>query len=256
MKLTTIYTLSSVALAGAELNTKKIKISSDDAKKIGQQIYVNECSGKPENLVHWKDGEEFVSVGICHAIWCAKDKCGIFQEAFPELREFLVKNGVNFPKEFLGKSPWNEAKEVDQNSELVRKLRTMMLETIDLQTEFAITKLKGLLPKLLKQATQSNQANIRIQFNRMTDSGLAGIYALVDYLNFKGAGAKERYKNCGWGLQQVLEDMKGQEKGPDAIAEFANSAERLLELRVKNAPRPESQWLPGWKNRINTYRKF
>ncbi len=43
-----------------------------------------------------------------------------------------------------------------------------------------------------------------------------GVYALVDYVNFKGEGtlATERYQDHGWGLLQVLEGMKGRSFHP------------------------------------------
>ena len=80
-----------------------------------------------------------------------------------------------------------------------------------------------------------------------------GVYALVDYVNFKGEGIspKERYKNLGWGLAQVLENMDTNNK--NVMQAFVNSAERMLSRRVANAPRDESRWLPGWRKRLNTY---
>ncbi len=82
-----------------------------------------------------------------------------------------------------------------------------------------------------------------------------GIYALVDYVNFKGEGTSptERYRGQGWGLLQVLQGMRQSQRGPAAATEFGHSAIRVLTRRVANAPRDESRWLAGWKNRCSGY---
>jgi hypothetical protein len=84
-----------------------------------------------------------------------------------------------------------------------------------------------------------------------------GMYALIDYVNFKGEGVlkTERYAGQSWGLLQVLEEMHGIESGPEALQEFCKAARAVLARRVMNAPkeRNEQKWLPGWEKRINTY---
>ena len=91
-----------------------------------------------------------------------------------------------------------------------------------------------------------------------------GLYALIDYVNFKGEGINpsERYKGQGWGLMQVLESMdltsSGNSKAEiDAsiLASFRKASTQVLTDRVNNADpsKGESRWLPGWKNRIKTY---
>jgi hypothetical protein len=86
-------------------------------------------------------------------------------------------------------------------------------------------------------------------------STAGGKYALMDYVNFKGEGTNrnERYKGQGWGMLQVLQGMRGKPEGAAAVKEFSASAERVLSRRVENAPKEESQWLPGWKNRARSY---
>jgi hypothetical protein len=41
--------------------------------------------------------------------------------------------------------------------------------------------------------------------------------------------------------------------GSAATREYAAAAARVLTRRVKNAPKKESHWLPGWRNRLRTY---
>ena len=82
-----------------------------------------------------------------------------------------------------------------------------------------------------------------------------GLYALIDYINFKGEGtcSSERYQGQGWGLLQVLQSMP--EVSSHLLTDFVQAAKEVLRQRVRNAPpeRNESQWLKGWCNRLDTY---
>ena len=51
--------------------------------------------------------------------------------------------------------------------------------------------------------------------------------------------------------------MKDEDKRPDPLLEFVTAANNILISRVENAPveRKEERWLPGWKNRVNSYLK-
>lgn len=112
---------------------------------------------------------------------------------------------------------------------------------------------------MLKNVSLIKQNQVREQFNRVTSTS-AGIFALVDYINFKGLGilATERYQGKGWGLLQVLSEMKGKEYGRKALEEFVQAAQKILTDRVNNAPpeRNERKWLAGWQRRVNTYLDF
>ena len=106
---------------------------------------------------------------------------------------------------------------------------------------------------MLAVAPADEKARIEERFRALSGSA-RGCYALIDYVNFKGEGilASERYAGRGWGLLQVLEGMQGT-AGTNA---FADSARSVLRQRVANSPpaRHESRWLPGWLNRVETYR--
>jgi hypothetical protein len=106
---------------------------------------------------------------------------------------------------------------------------------------------------MLAAAPASEREKIRTNFYRVATEPL-GLYALMDYVNFKGEGISptERYNGQGWGLLQVLETMPT--RGP-ALPAFAEAADTVLTRRVKNSPpaRNEAKWLPGWRNRLKTY---
>ena len=117
--------------------------------------------------------------------------------------------------------------------------------------------MRGALPKILAAAPSAERSKIEEQFNRVAGSA-QGCYALVDYVNFKGEGIleTERYRGRGWGLMQVLAEMPGHPEGT-AVDAFADAAGRVLRERVENSPpeRNERRWLPGWLNRVATYRQ-
>jgi hypothetical protein len=108
------------------------------------------------------------------------------------------------------------------------------------------------LPKMLAAAPKAERERVKANFYRVAAAQL-GMYALIDYVNFKGEGTNpsERYAGQGWGLLQVLEMMGD---GP-ALPAFAKAANAVLTRRVKNSPpaRNEAKWLPGWRNRVATY---
>ena len=136
----------------------------------------------------------------------------------------------------------------------MNQLRDLLAGTVPEQSRFLAQRMEAALPKMLNEAPPSERDHIRTQFQRLAATA-AGTFALIDYVNFKGEGTKEteRYKGEGWGLLQVLAGMRG--TGPGAPAEFSRSAAAILERRVRNSPpaRGEARWLPGWKNRVNSY---
>jgi hypothetical protein len=136
----------------------------------------------------------------------------------------------------------------------MKALRAFLQQTIGLQTEFIVQRLQQALPKMQQAAQAPDRQRIEKQFYAVSKTP-NGLYALIDYVNFKGEGVnpKERYRNQGWGLLQVLQEMQGQPSGQAAAREFAAAAKRTLGRRIANAPKPESQWRLGWFRRCDTY---
>lgn len=239
-----------------------LKISKQEAHTIGQKILRNECGSDYQKLTWWNAGEEFASLGAIHAIWYPAGAQQTFKETFPSLIHFIESHSKKLPQGILDKTkrcPWRSRDEfmAALNSQKMQKLRNFLLETIDLQIAFVIQRLEKSLPKLLRSLQKETQKNhIKNQFYRVAKTA-NGVYALVDYLNFKGEGTDPScsYKGHRWGLLQVLEGMKGKTIGKEALDEFVQSAKHVLTIRVKNAPaaRNEQRWLPGWFNRLNTY---
>ena len=236
-------------------------LSHVDVLKIGKKIWQNECNGTIAGLTSWNVGEDFASLGIGHFIWYPKGRRGPFEESFPKLVSFISKRGAKLPALLLGTGekpcPWNSRTEFlrAQHSTEMNQLRSLLVDTIDVQAEFLIARLESALPKMLAEAAPSDRANVQEQFERLTRTS-QGCYALVDYVNFKGEGVlpTERYQGQGWGLLQVLEAMHGTSDS-GAVDEFARAARAVLTQRVQNSPadRHEARWLSGWIRRVNGY---
>ena len=237
-------------------------ISRSELNAIGEKIFKNEAAGKKENLVYWNEGENFPSLGIGHFIWYKQGEPGIFEESFPQLVEFLKSKNVKLPKIMAENkySPWKDRQELINLKTKkipdtdIEELTNFLYENKDLQIMFIFKRLESSLEKML--AVSNDRENVRKQFYRVASSP-NGLYPLIDYVNFKGEGTnpKERYNGQGWGLLQVLENMKGTETGKAALTEFSNSAKFVLQRRVNNSDpsKNERKWLQGWFNRCNTY---
>ena len=248
-----ITALGNIALQAA------IDISPADAQRIGKRIWQNECGGTIFGLTSWNAGENFASLGIGHFIWYPKGRRGPFDESFPKLVSFVSAHGAKLPQFLLpghdSFCPWNSRAEFEHaiDSPKMKQLRQFLVDTIDLQAQFLITRLQEALPKMMSQA--ADRENLQRQFERVASTA-QGCYVLVDYVNFKGEGTlvTERYRGQGWGLLQVLENMHNSQS---ALDEFAASAKTILRRRVANSPpeRGEARWLSGWLARIDGYAK-
>ncbi len=242
-----------------KVNPAVIQLAKRDALIIGQRIWLNESSGKVEGLTAWNQGEEFPSFGVGHFLWYPPGLEARFIETFPDLVIYLNNQGVRLPEWLVNTPdcPWTtrEAFLAEFQSPKMRQLRTLLATTLEHQVNFMIRRLERSLPKMLA-TLDSEQArqHVRTQFYRVAGER-RGIYALVDYVNFKGEGVAsgERYQGEGWGLLQVLREMPDHSNRP--VKEFVNAAETVLKRRVKNSPveRNEKRWLLGWLNRLNTY---
>ena len=236
-----------------------IKLSTSQKSAIGRKIWQNESAGKVTGLTHWNDGEEFPSMGIGHFIWYPKGFNGRWTETFPEFVRYATSRGNKLPAvAYSPDCPWpNKVSfQRDFNGSQLTSLRNWLASNINIQTEFIAYKSRAALPKIMSAAPATQRSRIQVNYNKVATTP-NGVYALVDYVNFKGDGTnpREQYKGQGWGLMWVLMEMHDVPSGQAAAAEFAESAKRCLDRRVRNSPaaRGEKRWTPGWHNRCNTY---
>jgi hypothetical protein len=233
-----------------------VALSPAQLQRIGQRIWQNECGGTEAGLTSWNTGESFASLGIGHFIWYPAKQEGPFEESFPPLVAYLQQCRAPVP-EWLQQTrdcPWNSraAFQADAKSSRQVQLRQLLMSTVPQQTAFIIDRLQRTAPLLLKAGGKT--AGKQYQLLSQTPEGM---FAMIDYINFKGDGLKssERYKGQGWGLAQVLGSMSATSSA-NAPAAFAEAAQAVLSRRVKNSPaeRKEQRWLEGWHNRCNRYK--
>ncbi|HEY5715210.1 MAG TPA: hypothetical protein VIS54_02245 [Psychromonas sp.] len=236
-----------------------IHLTPQQAAALGTLIWKNEGQQKLRHLTTWNENEDFPSLGLGHFIWYPNTEKGPFKEQFPELLQYLKKQGVVLPA-WLAQSeqaPWQNReqfyREFDQPH--LTELRLFLSKHIDLQVQFIIKRLQTGIPLILADSNATETKVIHYQLARLTASP-EGIFVLLDYMNFKGEGVslKERYQGQGWGLKQVLLTMPL--AYDDALRVFALSADEVLTRRVKNAPKDELRWLKGWRVRLQGYQNI
>ena len=234
-------------------------LSAGRKAAIGRKIWQNECGGSVAGLTTWNAGEEFPSLGIGHFIWYPAGFNGRFNETWPQFIAFARQRGATPPAVAMERhSPWRTKAEFqrDFNGTRLNALREWLAANVPMQTDFIIARSRAALPKILAAAPLSERAKIEANYHKVAASP-QGIYALIDYVNFKGDGTvpTEKYKGQGWGLMQVLGNMRDVPAGPQAATEFAAAAKRMLSRRIANSPpeRGEQRWEKGWHNRCDSY---
>jgi len=239
------------------------RLSPYELNVIAEKIYQNETSGNPKNLMFWSTNEDFASLGIGHFIWYPAGEPKRFDETFPSMIDYYVANKVEVPQWLLVArkigAPWRTRVQFEKarNDKEFQQLKYLLLNTKALQTQFFFDRLHASIPEILEHVAPQYRKHIENNYNAVAKS-TGGWYPLIDYINFKGKGIKstERYNGQGWGLLQVLKNMRPVQSGPFALAEFSRAANMMLERRVRNSPpaKNEKKWLKGWKKRTDGYR--
>lgn len=251
----------SPALAG----TPDSPMTSDELVCLQKMIFFNECSSKPERMLTWNADEAFPSFGIGHFIWYPKGQKGPYKEFFPEYLAFLEAQKTEIPAWIKAlptrEAPWQDRQEFlnDLPSERMTALMDFLNRTQGFQAQFIILRIEGILPRMLATLPEAERPEIELKFKEVSNAP-NGMFALIDYVNFKGEGIleTERFQGQGWGLLQVLQEMNLPKKEENAVEEFVRAAKKILDQRSKNAP-PErdcSRRLCGWKERIKNYLKI
>lgn len=240
------------------------QLSQEEIQRIGERVFENECASKDENLIAWNEGENFLSLGIGHFIWHSTNSRKFFEGSFLKFLEYAKISGEKIPrwldKKPIPACPWSSRYSFlsSQSDRRLIELKDFLIKTKSLQAAFIVKRLEEALPLIIKKTPKGISEKISSQFYRVASTP-SGVYALADYVNFKGLGIapSENYRGKGWGLLQVLEGMRGENEAPDVVREFMRSADNVLTERVKNSPlgRNEQRWLPGWQKRINSYLK-
>ncbi|NGX59005.1 MAG: hypothetical protein KR126chlam3_00149 [Chlamydiae bacterium] len=238
----------------------ELKLEKETLSRIGLKIWQNECRGTVDGLISWNPGEEFPSLGIGHFIWYPEGATKKFEEGFPPLVAFLEEKlkekDQKIPSWTKSKKgfPWKTRESFlkDKRSKKMQQLRELLSTTLDLQITFLYERFNAAEEKILPQLTEKQKAHLSALKNSSQ-----GVYALIDYVNFKGTGLSEaeRYRGEGWGLLQILQDISEDTSEDQLVSAFVTSGKKVLARRVRNAPvhRKEDRWLNGWYKRLETY---
>jgi len=261
---------------GNEVNEPEVEVSTElqlpelndaDYAWIASRIFQNETGGQTRYLTHWGEGEDFPSFGIGHFIWFPGGVDAPFDETFPAMAAFVMQQGSGNSQApgWLQElqpfdAPWDSKQQFDAawSSARMTGLREWLQASGQLQAKFIVSTFEQRWKNLALPPEQKQRMTGLLQKMAATAEGL---FAIIDYFNFKGLGTnpRERYQQQGWGLVQVLQEMAQLNKGSgdceDIVGQFSQAASNRLSLRVELSPpeRNENRWLDGWMKRVQAY---
>lgn len=232
------------------LSTEPIKIilSAEQIADIAFKIWTNECGQTDEQkiqyLIHWNKNEDHASVGIMHFTWSKNLEPGP-KNQFPLLRSYIEQElGISLPESLNGVCPWDSREELLTNldKEPAITLKRYLLETIELQTRFAIIeRFKNSLKNIYKLCTEEQLHHVIKQFYRLLNSP-GGLFALIDTLNLSGEK----------GLYFALCAMQGDSIDESVLKDFVQTRINRFNFLVQQNPKLEI-FLNGWCNRVKRY---
>lgn len=247
-------------------------LNDDQLLEIGIKIWQNQCGiwDRPGKVTHdmkqgitsWEDDYAMIGIGQC--IWYPADETKNFQEDWPRVAQALKDKGYPIEDWMLGACPWNNSEDffADFNGDRLKSLRKVLAKKalIIEQARCIATRLDESLSKIEAAIdeesgiTEGEKTALKQMMNEnfykaATDHYPRGLYALMDYVHFKGEGVlpTETINGVGWGLRQALEQMDGKamtKKG--AVAAFVDAAKNIY-------PDPDQSYA---EQRYNTYLTF
>jgi hypothetical protein len=204
---------------------------------------------KEPTMISW-DERGFAYVGVCEAIWYPEtpDKDKKFLGDWPAFCESLKEQGIDVPDLALAPAPWHSQEELNADLENLNKSDEEIADPDQINRKHQLSELVNFLKRedvikseygsrvdrlekaidpnsessILKDLPPGKAEIIKANFNLVAHikpdaRRPVGLYALVDYCNFKGEGTApaERYNTEPWGLGEVLflmNDLRSDEK--------------------------------------------
>ena len=234
----------------------------EQAKEQAQQAGV---AYQEPSLLRW-DPRGFLYLGASEAIWYPAIPAGEkkFLEDWPTLRSELQKRGFSIPTLALGPSPWRSGEELEadlanltkEDSQIInpaertrkRELEELLTflkreDVIKVEYTLLIDRLERALDPQSETYLFANlppgkgaimEKNFRELASLQDSLGHPlGLYALVDYCNFKGEGiaAAEHYNTQAWGLSELLFEMEDLRSNRPLLEKYIDR----LELQQKRS---------------------
>lgn len=213
---------------------------------LARRLFQRECGGKIEHLIWWSPHEPFPSLGIAHFIWLPQGVAVPFEQTFPQMVSF-VGGAPQWVQ--TTHAPWPDRSAFIQegDSSRLQALRQWLWASRREQAAFVLARFQKRWHQAVPHLVDAPTLTQRLQALITTPQGL---FAVIDYFNFKGMGdhPHERYQTQGWGLIQVLRHMR-----TPTLPAFVEAAERVLQRRIRLAPQDERHWWPGWRKRVQSY---
>lgn len=229
--------------------------SEEKMSALENKIKKNEVSSQ-DKVMYWHLHEPFPYLGIGRFIWFPKDASFSYEEDFPSLLKFMKSKGHKLP-DWLDADfhcPWSTRQEFEKDQKKQFELKQALDSGIDLQIKFLVIHSFEIFQKIIDSCEPSHQAAIQSKFENILKDP-RGLYALIDYCQFKGSGLNEKeFKDGhGFGLKQVIEALPSDCLNVEG---FVKTAKDILKQRVKNSNGHDEKWLSSWINRLDRYRAF
>ncbi len=160
-----------------EQNITRPTLTPYELNKIADQIFRNETGGKLKYLMYWSPRENFASLGYGHFIWYPAGEPQKFDQTFPDMIDYYVKNGVKIP-EWLKKQkdiglPWSSRVEFEKargSDKRFKELETILINTKALQTKFFFDRVVDAIPEIVQYVPRDRQKYIKKSYNAVANT--------------------------------------------------------------------------------------
>ncbi len=252
MKRRRFLLLGGLGLLGVRQAAAQFELKAYALDLLAQQLFEKECGGQQENLLWWSPHEPFPSLGIAHFIWLPEEVSVPFEQTFPQLIQFLDPSGQLPAWLHAPYAPWptRAAWQAEGKSSRMRWLQVWLWHTRQQQAAFVVARFNRRWQQACNRQPDGDRLQQRLQ--QLVEQVPHALWAVLDYSNFKGFGdlPQERYRGHGWGLVQVIRQMRSV-----TLEEFVLAAKAVLQRRIQLAHQNERHWWPGWRKRVESYLK-
>ena len=252
-------------------------LSKDQLLSLGYRMWNNYAGGTVDGLTKWDGSDadhEFMYLGIAQNIWLPEGSNSMFQADWPTVAQRLQELGCKIKPWMLNGCPWTTQEEFDAdfNGKKMTWLRTHLSKEKFVRAQaFCIAeRLQRTMDpsspdSLLTGLTADQSALVEKNFDFVVNSkDPLGVYALIDYVNFKGEGrlgGTEEFNGQSWGLLQVLLNMQTPAEGAsdaDVMKAFVQSAkftlcQRVINHKLQDPTNNDVQYLDMWVAHLNDY---